>query len=128
MSWSLENIHECYRVDTVWCTSLKVCDISLCPPFPPAPAPASYGITLQPAADNTHRSTSLVLPVRQEVLVPQPAYSQQYNIYSSNAHAEDHGRSAFTGSSCFIEVGIHDAHGHQVEEEVAPIQGTVLGR
>ena len=64
--------------------------------------------------------------MREEVLIPQPAHSQQHDIHSSNAHAEEHSRSAFARSSCFVEVRIHDAHGDQVEEEVPPVQGTVL--
>ena len=92
----------------------------------PQPGTPPCGITLQPAADSTHDSTIIPLPVRRKVVVPQPAYSQQHNIHSGNAHAEEHSRSAFAGSSCFVEVGIHDAHGDQVEEEVTPVQGTIL--
>lgn len=62
-----------------------------------------------------------------EMLVPQPAHSQQNYIHSSNAHAEDDRCVALSSNSRFAEVGIHDAHGHQVEEEVSPVQGRVWG-
>ena len=65
--------------------------------------------------------------MHQEVLIPQPAHSQQYDIHSSNADAEDHGNSALAGCACFIEMSIHDAHGNKIEEEVSPVQGTVRG-
>lgn len=73
------------------------------------------------------------LPLCHEMLVPQPANSQQDDVHSSNGHAEDDGCVAhprplpLPRHSCFAEVGIHNTHGHQVEEEVAPVQGRVLG-
>lgn len=66
-----------------------------------------------------------------EVLVPQPANSQQDNVNSGDGHAEDDSGVALPlplpRHSCLTEVSIHNAHGHQVEEEVAPVQGRVWG-
>lgn len=62
------------------------------------------------------------------MLVPKPAQSQQHNVHSSDAHAEDDCCIALASNSRLTEVDIHNAHGHQVEEEVPPVQvGFSLG-
>ena len=58
--------------------------------------------------------------------MPQPAQQEQHNVHAGNGNAEHDSSIGLTAHSSLTEVGVHNAHGYEVEEKVPPVQVSVL--
>lgn len=59
--------------------------------------------------------------------MPKPAQHEEHNINPRNEHTEHDSCIALPTHGSLAEVGIHYAHGDEVEEEVSPVQVGTLG-